>query len=1293
MPDADDTIPHSTPQPLAASVLALPVNALPGVDDAVKAALAGIGVSTVYDLARSAVFSTAVSLATRPGPLDEPPADWVDERYPKDTPPATWPVKTLRAISDSAGEKLQKALKVKNLGELATWPAYRLARQLLQLALGVAAATDGASGAAGFDETVPADLIPGNNLPTESVHYTTLVLGDVHEPAPTSGGGRGGGGAGRSILAAAQLDLTVALAKANAGFQYVAEGALLTYVQSWYSQGVALGDIRKTIPLAAGEVVRVAQRDWTRRQAGTRTEAGTEQEQLTNATTHNRSTNEVAAAVASEAQNGFTGTNASSFSAQAGLSASGGLLGAIVGGPTFSGGLSSNTTNAMTVTGSQGNRTVNSSMQQNINEATHQHASAARNRRATVVEEISESDAATASTRILANYNHAHALNVVFYELVQVCRVETRLRKVDKVLFVPLKMLEFDQSDLTPDEAWALLPHAVTPDIHELLLRYIKGPMAHFPTLPKGPGPDPAPIQPTPAAIPATPGTPIDPLTLTVPPLAAQLNRMRFLQPSLVDSLVRADLEAAQLPLASAPKVTAMQLTGVDAGAQVIATLADGNQAVANVDAAGEAKFAQDLDLTQVLTVTFNPKNVNIKPNATLTLPVLGPTAGITLPIGGGSATTLIEVRGPLNDIERQRLLLHMQRNRVRYNQALWAELDETAIAMLLAGYTYGDGNAAKPLLQWVDPKPVGFVGNYLVFRMQLEPEKVNDGQAPKNVRQEWFVWRRDHGLGDDQLDPKMATSILVSMPTDGLFAEAVLGRANCAEKIDISRFINWHEAPIPILPPEISPVGTSGVPQGIDLKPGQFPTPLVNIVGPTSLPAPTLGQATVNAVANGNIFRDMSAAAATLGLAQGALQASQAGAQSASEQATDLQRQQLQIAGKVAEVAAQAAAAYFTGGASLAGTGLTAAGGLMNAGKKVDASKSGQGGGGTTGGAGRPVGGGPAGPLGESDGGPAGTSGDSGGLVLPPAGSGMWTSAANGVGYEERGFLAALGQSPPPPGGGNPGQVQYASYSASANGGSGLPGLVYEPIDVTLRLFIPAPVVAFPQDGEFLDVFIFEFLYGLLGGDNRTFHPTQGTHRCQIAFRLNPDPTRPTPFVALPKIVWGETRAFKAADGEPVPGRPGWWWQLKNQNAQPFFKDTHAVDDISATVSAQLIADQAQWRIPISINAGIPLEGFKGVAAPSIHAELTLDVRTRPQPGGGPARTEVHLWGLHDGFPAYEMYINGHMLYGYLPETRPNAGPWNLFPPMDVSVSTRSSDLSTQPGFRPVKDLETIQL
>jgi hypothetical protein len=190
---ADSALPGTIPRPLAASVLALPVTALPNVDDAASDALAGIGIRTVSDLAQSLVFMAAAQLTSPTGfKLDMAPADWVDEKPPAG-PPDKWPVQRLRGVTDRQGDALQKALKVSNLGELTAWPPYPLARSLLSFAIGLGAADDDATKTNfGYDETVPADLIPGNNLPSESVRYTTLVLGEVREPAPAAPG-RGSG--------------------------------------------------------------------------------------------------------------------------------------------------------------------------------------------------------------------------------------------------------------------------------------------------------------------------------------------------------------------------------------------------------------------------------------------------------------------------------------------------------------------------------------------------------------------------------------------------------------------------------------------------------------------------------------------------------------------------------------------------------------------------------------------------------------------------------------------------------------------------------------------------------------------------------------------------------------------------------------------------------------------------------------------------------------------------------------------------------------------------------------------
>ncbi|TQK49822.1 hypothetical protein FBY35_0094 [Streptomyces sp. SLBN-118] len=71
---------------------------------------------------------------------------------------------------------------------------------------------------------------------------------------------------------------------------------------------------------------------------------------------------------------------------------------------------------------------------------------------------------------------------------------------------------------------------------------------------------------------------------------------------------------------------------------------------------------------------------------------------------------------------------------------------------------------------------------------------------------------------------------------------------------------------------------------------------------------------------------------------------------------------------------------------------------------------------------------------------------------------------------------------------------------------------------------------------------------------------------------------------------------------------------------------------------SAQLIPDLARWQVRFDIHPGIPLKDLKGTVAPTIEAQLTLDIRSQPQAGGGAARAAVWLWGSRAGLPADEI-------------------------------------------------------
>jgi hypothetical protein len=134
-----------------------------------------------------------------------------------------------------------------------------------------------------------------------------------------------------------------------------------------------------------------------------------------------------------------------------------------------SGGIGKTTTSADSFSTSAGSRNLSASMSQQVADATHQAASSVRNRRATIVKEISETEHESVSTRILANYNHMHALTVQYFEVIELYRVATGLHEAERCLFVPMKLVDFDERVITRFQG-ALAAAALNRRAFELLI-------------------------------------------------------------------------------------------------------------------------------------------------------------------------------------------------------------------------------------------------------------------------------------------------------------------------------------------------------------------------------------------------------------------------------------------------------------------------------------------------------------------------------------------------------------------------------------------------------------------------------------------------------------------------------------------------------------------------------------------------------------------------------------------------------------------------------------------------------
>ena len=273
-------------------------------------------------------------------------------------------------------------------------------------------------------------------------------------------------------------------------------------------------------------------------------------------------------------------------------------------------------------------------------------------------------------------------------------------------------------------------------------------------------------------------------------------------------------------------------------------------------------------------------------------------------------------------------LIEHLNANKLHYSQAIYRSLDASSLALLLSPYSY----EGKPVVQLIDPTPVTVSANYLVFKMHEEEfEPTEEGEDGERLLSEWGKWLKDHGISKSRVKTD-----LIPLPSGGVFAEAVLGRYNAAEKLDMTRFWNWQDSPIPIAAPEIAPVEVTsrGTPE--DLKPGQLGAPVVSIVNPTALPDPTGLPAVLQAIQNGNMFRDMSGLAATMALAQTGMSAASQGATAAGAQAGTNAAVAAQLLSDLAKTAASVLTMGVGGAIGGAAGGLLGAGGGSGGGGNI---------------------------------------------------------------------------------------------------------------------------------------------------------------------------------------------------------------------------------------------------------------------------------------------------------------------------------------------------------------------
>ena len=734
----------------------------------------------------------------------------------------------------------------------------------------------------------------------------------------------------------------------------IALGHLLHFKQVWYADGYSLGDLLYSLPLAPGQKKLISVLDWERRESGQRTEDTFSSEELNARLGRDRDLGEVVRGTLSESTRGGSRSTSAGVGIGTGAAGNGSYqqfnFGALIG---VSGGYGESNSSAW----QDSSRSLSSNSLQTLRDNTLQSASAIRSLRSSVVQTVSQGEAVRATTEVIANHNHCHALTIQYFEVLRHLKVTHELADVQECLFVPLPMTNFDRAKVLRwrqnlqtylqrpelggafdaarrvETNWSEVDYPTNRYADENILS-ISGelqltlfiPLPPFPERPK-PRPEDT-LEETAKAIEqathpttgflgtllavatggaslvasATTNAIID-TTKAVTSGAFALAEDLFAQPSaqekydkfhheimpgIVEGFVnQLELYAlvngteVQIPKADftlvseyrpgTPMLVSVRSTVNNAlprgsVSQLIIKSAHGlptscraiiNSATIRYRTSrfehlliDDRRINDDIDMPKVTTTFTNLFELSIN----------------TIMSGNGAAlftpVDYWEQRNPKLEDSRlvTELIEHMNANLEYYHHAIWWTMDPNRRYMLLDGY-HAPGANGRSVASVIENRLIGIIGNSLV--MPVARGNQLDSRFPKG---------QNANLLDFYALASPVPAARVSLPTRGVFAEAVMGSCNACEQIDDSRFWRWEESPID-QPPSIEPLSTGtrrSEPTGI--QPTPFPTPIVSIQNAPSAPDPAGVRPVLDALGRES-FRDMAGLAGTQANAAAAYQ------------------------------------------------------------------------------------------------------------------------------------------------------------------------------------------------------------------------------------------------------------------------------------------------------------------------------------------------------------------------------------------------------------------------------------
>ena len=567
-----------------------------------------------------------------------------------------------------------------------------------------------------------------------------------------------------------------------------------------------------------------------------------------------------------------------------------------------------------------GGRSTAAAEEQRLRDSIRRYGDALRRLESMVVSEVTQAETVTGTTEVVRNQNYAHALTVIYYQILRHLKIETSIAGVRECLFVPFAITPFT---IARAYRWReLIAAGLRDPAQATSIKYLKDVLTGFASsdIPVGRRSD----QPVRYVF----GSVYLRLAIERPrdkddggfddvawavirgflgmPALGIFTRLKALGETARDAAFQRD----HAPTIATSWIDTLELwagtTRLDADFTLATRYAFNGVVRVDFTAPISQSINRETLSSLRLTATHNLPPGSVAHLTSLSFTYETDQYQRTVKVNQGehdlvSMETGVHDAGatlfaPPDTWERrnirqemisavQGLVEHLNEHVEYYHKVIWWRMDRDRLFMLIDGF-YIPGTNDISIGSVVERDPIAIVGNCLVFRVAAGAFLgIGDITTPAQLL--------NHYIASQALQEPM----LLALPTDGLYAQTVMDECDALEE----HFGNTDWA-LSEPDPELGAIAPELLASRQSAPPATTPTPLpqtiINLMNAPDAPAPAGVAAALAAVQNANAFRDMAGLAGTQANAAAGFQAAATLASSFGAQAAAL---------KLADMAAKA--------------------------------------------------------------------------------------------------------------------------------------------------------------------------------------------------------------------------------------------------------------------------------------------------------------------------------------------------------------------------------------------------